>query len=349
MTEPKRLILCEGYEDAAFFKRLIAVRGLPPAIVIEAGGNTVFRKALNDFKVSKTRVFNSLEKILVVADNDEDPAASFANVRTQIEQMFGNGTAPNAPLQKKVTRSPTLQIEISVLMVPWTGEKGHLEKMCVEAARESNRQIGNHVDTFLDLIHAANWANESRHGKAWLRTNLAARSDRDPFVALGDVFNDPRYQPLIPVDHPSFNPIADTLRALGTASIISRVMTPIEDALNDFQKGQQAMARRRQQFGDPAAPRLPQDGPAPAPAYAKYLDDLLRPVRIEISFGDPLKTREQIEALMACLTEALVVTQDHQRGIERQRRDLHAIVKHGADVLVYINGKTPTGRKSRKS
>lgn len=127
------------------------------------------------------------------------------------------------------------------------------------------------------------------------------------------------------------------------------VLTPIEDALNDFQRGQQAMARRRKQFGDPAVPRLPEDGPAPAPIYAQYLDDLLTPVRLEISFKDPLQTREQIQALMACLTEALVVTQDHQRGIERQRRDLHAIIKHGASILVYLNGKTPTGKKRSKT
>lgn len=127
------------------------------------------------------------------------------------------------------------------------------------------------------------------------------------------------------------------------------VLTPIEDALNDFQKGQQAMARRRQQFGDPAVPRLPEDGAAPHPNYAKYLEDLLRPVRIEISFSDPISTREQLEALMGFCTEALVVTQDHGRGIERQRRDLHAIIKHGASVLVFMNGKTPTGKKGRKS
>jgi hypothetical protein len=126
-------------------------------------------------------------------------------------------------------------------------------------------------------------------------------------------------------------------------------LTPIEDALNDFQKGVQAMARRRKQFGDPAVLREPADGNAPAPSYAAYLDDLLRPVRIEISFADPLHTRQQVEALQAALVEALVVTQDHARGIERQRRDLHSIIKHAADVLTYINGKTPSGKKRRNS
>jgi hypothetical protein len=45
------------------------------------------------------------------------------------------------------------------------------------------------------------------------------------------------------------------------------------------------------------------------------------------------------------LVEALVVTQDHRRGINRQRMDLRNIIKTAAEVLVLMNGKTPTNRK----
>jgi hypothetical protein len=75
------------------------------------------------------------------------------------------------------------------------------------------------------------------------------------------------------------------------------------------------------------------------------LEALAGPVRIEITFKDPIHTRQQLEALMAACTEALVVTQDHQRGIRRQRMDLRHIMKTAAETLVYMNGKTPTGRK----
>jgi hypothetical protein len=213
LATPNRLLICEGYEDAAFLERLITVKGLPQAIIVAAGGNTAFRSALNDFRVSKTKQFNSLEKILFVADNDEDPNGRFVNLCSQIDEVFGKGTAPKRPLEKSPPKRDR-RAEISILMIPWEGERGHLEKMCVEAARDANRQIGSHVDTFLDLIVASNWNNESRHGKAWLRTNLAARCEKDPFVALGTVFDDPKYQPLIPVNHQSFNRIADVLREL---------------------------------------------------------------------------------------------------------------------------------------
>lgn len=125
-------------------------------------------------------------------------------------------------------------------------------------------------------------------------------------------------------------------------------LTVTEAAIIDLQRGKEAMARRSKQLGDPAVPSIPADAKG-FPWRADYVDALSRPVRIEITFEDPLKTREQIEVLMACLTEALVVTQDHQRGINRQRMDLRNIVKTGAETLVMLNGKMPTGRKRLKT
>ncbi|CAN5677639.1 hypothetical protein BH10PSE6_BH10PSE6_37290 [soil metagenome] len=209
-----RLLICEGYEDAAFFRRLIDVKGLPRFIIIWAGGNTRFKTAINTFYIERTRDFRALDQILFVADNDEDPATRFSDLRDQINtSILGAGAAPNASLAKS-PRTATRSSEISILMVPWAGEKGHLEKMCIEAARDAHRPTGTHVDTFMDLIHSDRWNNESRHAKAWLRASLAARCERDPFVALGDVFSESRYQPLIPVDHPSFVRIANFLSAL---------------------------------------------------------------------------------------------------------------------------------------
>jgi hypothetical protein len=125
-------------------------------------------------------------------------------------------------------------------------------------------------------------------------------------------------------------------------------LTPIEEALVDFQKGQADMARRRKQMGDPAVLKIPEDA-AGYPWPPQYVDALTRPVRLEISFSDPLHARQQLEAAMAGIIEALVVTQDHKRGIVRQRMDLRNIIKTTADVLVLMNGKAPTGKKTRKS
>jgi hypothetical protein len=134
------------------------------------------------------------------------------NVCEHIERVFGFGAAPCAPLQS-TARTATRPQAVTVLMVPWMDEHGTLERMCIEAARAANGTVSGHVDTFLGLIYAERWRSESRYGKAWLRTYLAARA-RDPFVALGHVFSDPRQRGLIPVNHTSFDRIADVLRRL---------------------------------------------------------------------------------------------------------------------------------------
>lgn len=206
-----RLLICEGPEDKYFFQRLIQAHELPHFYILDAKGNGQFAEALRSFRVERTADFNSLSNILIVADNDEQPAARFQNVCSQIDRVFGADTAPNAPLQP-TSSTATRSAAITILMIPWTGEHGSLERMCVEAARAADRAIAGHVDTFMDLIGADRWNNETRVGKAWLRTILAARCERDPFVALGHVFNDQQYQPLIPLNHPSFDRIINVLR-----------------------------------------------------------------------------------------------------------------------------------------
>ena len=120
------------------------------------------------------------------------------------------------------------------------------------------------------------------------------------------------------------------------------ILTVTERAIIDFEKQKEAVMARAKNFDpakqsfEPGDLRMPPD----------YIDALTRPVRLEISFDDPIKTRDQIHALQAALVEALVVTQDHARGINRQRMDhLRSIIKGAAEVLVYMNGKTPTGKK----
>jgi hypothetical protein len=210
----ERLLICEGPEDRLFFGRLIEARSdLPKFHIVDAGGNGGFSSAINKFRVDKTSVFNSLREILIVADNDDDPRGNFEEVCSHIERVFGPKSAPSGPLVK-VRSTATRSASITVMMVPWENEHGSLERMCVEAARSTDRKIGTDVDHFLSTIHADRWKSETRFNKAWLRTNLAVRCERDPFVALGHIFSDNHHYGLIPVDHPSLDRIAGELRKL---------------------------------------------------------------------------------------------------------------------------------------
>ena len=164
-----------------------------------------FAQAIAKFRLENTRAYNALQNIIIAADNDEDPDRKFQNVCEHIERVFGPGTAPNRPQERAKTRP-----YVTVLMLPWTQERGHLEYLCCESADDADRTAGMRVDDLLALCGGDDWT-VSRWGKAWLRTNLAIRCEQDPFVALGHVFNDPRFQHLIPVNHSSLNQIADFL------------------------------------------------------------------------------------------------------------------------------------------
>jgi hypothetical protein len=183
-----RLLICEGPEDHLFFQKLIEVRNLPRCHIQAAGGNTQFASAISKFELEKTSVFRQLTDIIVVADNDDNPSASFENARAEIRKALGAGSAPRRPLQP-TTRKP----RCTVLMIPWTNVEGNLESLCEDAARDADAAVGGHVDTFLALAGSDRWASPSRRGKAWLRSNLAVRCEVDPFVPLGRIFNERRY------------------------------------------------------------------------------------------------------------------------------------------------------------
>jgi len=209
----RRLLICEGPEDRLFFHQLIQVRSLPGFHIWDTGartgrgGNSKFDQAIRAFRASRPKTYGSLRDIIIVADNDETPDANFENVCRQIEGIFGAGTAPTAPQRRTLKIKPA----ITILMMPWTGRNGHLERLCINSAHDADKKVGVHVNNFMAVLAADKWNNESRVGKAWLRTNLAARCVVDPFVALGHVFEEPKYQTLIPLDHASFKPVADFL------------------------------------------------------------------------------------------------------------------------------------------
>lgn len=124
-------------------------------------------------------------------------------------------------------------------------------------------------------------------------------------------------------------------------------LTVTEAAIIDLERQREAIMARAKNF-DPIEGGARAAGRADTSLTADAVEALTAPVRLEITFKDPLHTRQQIEALQGALVEALVVTQDHGRGINRQRMDLRHILKTAAEVLVYMNGRTPTGRKPLK-
>ena len=59
-------------------------------------------------------------------------------MRKQIEKYFG--FAPNQPRQ--VSNGPP---KVSILMIPWDGQVGNLESLCIEAATQRRDRTGQSV------------------------------------------------------------------------------------------------------------------------------------------------------------------------------------------------------------
>lgn len=208
-----RLLICEGFDDIAFFQRLIAARGLPDFHIRSTaprrtyrGGNTKFSESLEAIRINHG--FPKIQDILLVTDNDDDHQASFADICDQIRQA--GFEAPSAPLN-----SGSGKPRITVMMLPLDGTPGNLECICRDAAQSADRQTGDRTDQCQALLLADSWP-EPRRGKLWLRVNLAARA-HDPFVSLATVFRDPGSLHLIPLEDRSFQAIADVLAYIGSS------------------------------------------------------------------------------------------------------------------------------------
>jgi hypothetical protein len=122
-------------------------------------------------------------------------------------------------------------------------------------------------------------------------------------------------------------------------------LTVTERAIIDLERQREAHMARAKNY-NPATNGLGAEA-GDLKLTPDYVEALSRPVRIEMVFDDPMKVREQIEVLMGYLSDAKVVTQQHEIGINRQRLRLRGVIKEAADALTIINGRTPAGRRRK--
>lgn len=75
-----------------------------------------------------------------------------------------------------------------------------------------------------------------------------------------------------------------------------------------------------------------------------------RTVRLDMSFGDLVKIRDQAEMVIACMQQILTTTRRHDIGSIRQRIEARREAASLGSALTFTNGKTPYGytRKKRR-
>lgn len=121
-------------------------------------------------------------------------------------------------------------------------------------------------------------------------------------------------------------------------------LTVTEQAIIDLQRQREAHMARAKNF-DPVAAGEHARQAKDLGFDPETIDALTRPVRLEVTFDDPIKTRQQLDMLAGAIEEAKALTYQHDLGIMRQRLRLREVMKTAADTLTYLNGKTPAGRK----
>lgn len=212
------MILCEGPHDAAFFRELIRDRLLPEANVTcpsdnnRSYGKSGFPGTLHGFP--NLHGFFAVKDIVLVADCDADPQASFAEV---VAGISGIGTflipalgypIPTKPLERTIGAGvPAL----TILMVPWFDRRGALDTLCCEAALRGKTTEVDCIDNFARCIGADAWA-EPKKSQMRLRSFLSGTYQNNPNIGFGNIWRDePK---LVPVSDSAFNQIADFLRNL---------------------------------------------------------------------------------------------------------------------------------------
>lgn len=219
MPANRVILITEGDSDDAFFKKLLEVHGIQGCSIKQRnrGGISYFREQLRSLRTPAVRT--KYNKILLIADNDSDPAAGFACVTTELreansgesgENQFGIPNAPRVP----ATGSPSLP-SVSILMLPWDGQPGCLETLCLRSTNQKYLKEKKCAEDLVECVSANNWAI-SQKSKLTLRCLLSSVCKSDPNTGLAYAWSTVNGRPgdIFPLDNPVFQPIATYLNQI---------------------------------------------------------------------------------------------------------------------------------------
>jgi hypothetical protein len=209
-----RFVLGEGYEDASFVRALVAARGghlsfdVSPTIDIgEVGGDSGFENAV--IRCEPITGFTEVSDVVILSDNDDDPAASFANVCDQIENARNNGDLARNWGQATTPVNKTAgDPSMSIWMWPSDGQNGCLETLLWQVVQNTQAKNAACVDAALQCSGADKWPT-SKLDKARIRCFLSLVCRKNPGITLGTLWRDAPN--LIPLNRNEFDPFYDFL------------------------------------------------------------------------------------------------------------------------------------------
>ncbi len=207
------VLLCEGEADKQFFDKLIEARDIPRNFFIQfpdRQGGTVGRSKFGNWlalhRDTSENFNNNVKAILIVSDNDDNPATSFDEVKSEL--MKAGFPVPQA--EQRVARESGFPAVV-VLMIP-IGRLGNLETLCLSAA-ETRWHLTNALDVFVLATPAHTWGI-SKQSKMRLQTTLAATCHQKPDTSFAQHWRQ-HCDYHIPLNHSCFDSIVTFLNNFG--------------------------------------------------------------------------------------------------------------------------------------
>jgi hypothetical protein len=211
-------LLCEGMSDKRFYERLFSQRNIGADFTImvptvegqyQGGGRSQFGRYLKSISVNQSFAEN-VKAVLIVSDNDEDPAASFKEVQDELREAKYFPIPNEELVAATMKEAPT----VVVLMLPMGGVIGNLETLCLQSAYSKWPDIRPHLDTFVANTPPHAWAL-GKQDKMKIQSILAATNSKQPDAGFaGHWRQDQQFQ--IPLDHSCFDGLANFIANFGS-------------------------------------------------------------------------------------------------------------------------------------
>jgi len=195
------LIVGEGEGDSAFFRHLLANRGIAGFQAEDAGGSGNFRNHLQGLNIRSG--INRLRALIVVGDNEETPDDCFKRIRSHLKKA--DLPVPNNPLE---LAPRTTGFPVAVMMIPFDKARGALESLLLKAATDHLVVPARCVGNYCQCINTSTWP-KTASDKMRLRCMIAAAWPEDPNIGLQWALSPDRK--LIPLNHPCFDEVAQWL------------------------------------------------------------------------------------------------------------------------------------------
>jgi hypothetical protein len=201
------LIASEGAADESLFRHLCSHHAINDYQFLNFGGLGNLETWL--LGLTGFSRFSRLRLLMVVADSDDHPLDRFKEVRKALKKV--KLPAPDNAFQiKREANKPSTMIVLLPFTLPSTANQGCLETVLLPSASAHLAQHVHCMDQFSMCVQSNSWPLRSHVDKLKLRVLLSGSYQDDPYIGVQYAL-DPAKN-LIPLNHPSLDPVVTLLR-----------------------------------------------------------------------------------------------------------------------------------------